>query len=125
MGEFINTLERLIGLGFSPYLALIVAFLIVLALVIAALAALFWKALAKERKRQDDLLAEREADRANDRLEIEKRLTRTEEKLAASENRHDSCERDRNELRTELATVKERLARFSACPKLGCPMRLP
>jgi hypothetical protein len=107
----ISDLEKLIGLGFSPFLALIIAFLIVLAGVIATLAVFFWKQIAKERARQDRERAERDAERATWHREVEDRL--------------DDCETDREALRVRVSDLDTRVARLAACPRRDCPMRLP
>jgi hypothetical protein len=104
LAALLSDLEKLIGLGFSPFLALIIAFLIALAGVIGILAVWFWRQIAKERRARD-------ADRATWHESVESRLQ--------------ECEDDREELRGIVSDLDHKVARLSACPKRECPMRLP
>ena len=104
LASFLSDLKELINLGFSPFLALIVAFLIALAGVIGVLAAWFWRQITKAWKARDDARAEWHSS-------VEKRLG--------------ECETDREELRQQVSALDHKVARLSACPKRDCPMRLP
>lgn len=110
MADLIHTLQRLIDLGFSPFLALIIAFMIVLSGVIASGFLFFWRAIGKEREREDLQRAGRDADRLEFRKDIERRF--------------EECETDRAELHAKLEDLEHTVARISACPRRECPMRV-
>ena len=118
LADLLTTLERLIGLGFSPFMALIVGFVIVLAGVIGTGFLFFWRQLGKERDRQDKIRAQVDEERAAWRKDVE-------ERLETSEGKHHECEQDRTSMRTEIETVKGELDRMRRCPRRDCPMRLP
>ncbi|QJE95974.1 hypothetical protein [Luteolibacter luteus] len=118
MPEFINNLERLVGMGILPIVAILLLFVLGLAAVVAAMAGFGFKFFMGERRRHDALLAQRDKERVEERLAIETRLSTSEEK-------HEACEKDRDVLRTDVATLSERVDRLTKCPKPGCPMRLP
>lgn len=118
MGQFIDQLERLLNMGLAPIVGILLLFCLALAGVVTVLAAFGFKFFMGERRRHDALLSQRDKERGEERLAIESRLT-------ASETRHETCERDRETLRAEVATLAERVARFTSCPKRDCPNRLP
>jgi len=111
IADLLHTLERLIGLGFSPFLALIIGFLLILAGVIGSGFLFFWRALAKERLRQDEERAGRDADREEYRSDIERRF--------------DECETDRQELHKKVEGLERTINRMAYCPRRECPMRVP
>ena len=118
MSPFIDNLERLLGMGILPIVAILLLFVIVLALAVLGLAGFGFKFFMGERRRHDALLAQRDKERHEERIAIETRLS-------SSETRHESCEKDRETLRAEVAKLDERVSRFTSCPKRDCPNRLP
>jgi hypothetical protein len=46
-----------------------------------------------------------------------------ETRVAATETKADSCERDRHELHRKVDSLRESVRRFQACPSHDCPMR--
>lgn len=118
MPPFIDQLERLVGMGVLPIVAILLLFVLGLAAALVAFAGFGFKFFLGERKRHDAVLAERDKERAADQHKIEVRL-------ASSEEKHEACEKDRDGLRTDVATLRERVDRLTSCPKRDCPMRLP
>lgn len=107
----LDTLERLIGMGFSPYLALIIVFLLATCGTMAGGFAFFWKQIARERRRNEAILEERDKERAEDRADVDRRLK--------------DCETDREDLRRNVTELDRKVTRLASCPRRDCPMRLP
>lgn len=104
MQDAINTLERLRALGYEPFLALLVLLVLMLGGGLCTLAVFFYWQIRT-------IFARRDVERIEEREDVENRLQ--------------ACETEREELREDLSGVKVDIARFKACQKKGCPMRLP
>lgn len=111
-------LKDLIQMGFSPMVALVIVAIIILWGTLCAVVFYVHRSQIREREDRDKLLAERDKLRAQWHADIEERLT-------SSEAKHQACEEDRSELRTEIDQVKNDLDRMKRCPRRDCPMRLP
>lgn len=118
MANFIDQLERLLQLGLAPIVGILLLFVLVLAAAFIAFATFGFKFFLGERRRHDHLLQQRDKERAEERLSIETRL-------ATSEAKHEACEKDRDAIRTDLATLTERVLHLTNCPRRDCPNRPP
>lgn len=106
-----ETLEKLIGLGFSPVLAAVIVGLIVLWGTLCTVVVFMYRSQIRERIDRDRLR--------------EKWHAEIDERLENSETKHQECEKDRLMLRVEIASVKTDLGRVRNCPRQNCPLRLP
>lgn len=71
--------------------------------------------ILRDRRERERLLLARDQDR-----------TKIEDRLTASEAKHDECDKDRRELRDGQHRLELEVTRLKACPKGDkCPMRLP
>lgn len=118
MAHFIDQLERLVGMGIVPIVGILLLFVLALAGAFVTFAIFGFKFFLAERRRHDNLLQQRDKERSADRVALENRLTQ-------SETKHETCEKDRDAIRSELATLTERVTRLATCPKRDCPNRLP
>ena len=104
-------LKDLIDMGFSPMIALVIVVVMVLWGTLCAVVVYNHRSQLRERNERDKIRAAWHAD-------IEKRLD-------SSEAKHQACEEDRSELRSEIDSVKQDLNRMKRCPRRDCPMWLP
>ena len=114
----VQEIGELKALGFSRWEALLLVALVSLFAYLRAQIARDRKAFAKAEKQRDEERTERDKDRAAREAKIEKRLT-------DSEDKHKECDSDRQKLREGQHKLELELTRLKACPKAGCPMRLP
>jgi hypothetical protein len=125
MMSFLETLRDLIEIGFSPFMALVIGALIVLASVIGGGFMFFWRELAKSRKREDLERSRLDHEREDRDEERQEWHVSVEERLELSEKRAARCEQDRDQLHRKQAELEVKVAKLSACPKRDCPVRMP
>ena len=99
------TLEQLRAIGLTPLEILTV---------LAMLALLRW---IKARE------ATRDKVREDWHAETRSVVAKLESRVATTEQKAESCEKDRNELHRKVDGLRDSVRRFQACPSQSCPMR--
>jgi hypothetical protein len=107
----LETLKELIGMGFSPMVALIVIGLMVLWAALCGVVVFMWRSTVREHKDRDAL---RDAWKA----EVDGRLK-------VSEFKNDECDKDRDRLHEQIQDLRNRVGRFEKCSSgEKCPMKI-
>lgn len=106
-----DTLKKLIDIGFAPMIA--VAFVVVIVLwgTLCGVIIYGFRLFLKDRAARDALRQEQ--------------LTDLDGRLVKSEEKHDECDKDRVKIHKRLESLSEQLDRYKRCHKTDCPHRLP